>query len=318
MIPPVINMFRSMGSVPVAEYPVRIHEESKRVDVAAANWRSDIHLQAAAVECKLGSDWDAVGQALNQAIAYQTVFPEVYIAAQTSRDSLAHMETVLSDLGVGYIRVIDRETARIELEPSHNTLLNQTQFRLQVLNRLGRLVVCSKHWEGDIRSGRTDTTGFWIAGKVREKCNYLFRFQNAIGLRSGINFESTAGLRKFFSSTTPVDLCDVLKRLPQDAEIVIHDFITDSLGRKTPASKTKESHRWTLHQLQLEDVERIIKHAKDRRYYIWLLVVRERSIMDEQPTQGELEREVIKLEKEFGELYDYILSKIYTRKRSAR
>ena len=70
--------------------------------------------------------------------------------------------------------------------------------------------------------------------------------------------------------------------------------------------------------MQLEDVERIIKHAEDKKHYIWLLVVRERSILDEQPTRGELEREVIKLEKEFGELYDYILSKIYRRKRSVR
>lgn len=315
LIPFIETMFHSTGNLSIKEFPVRIQESFKRVDVVSAKWLNDTHLEATAVECKLGNDWDAVGFGLNQSIAYQTVFPKVYIAAEASRNDLGHLESVLSILGIGYIQVTS-DNAQIELETGKNDLLDRTYFEFQVLNRLGRLVVCSEHWGKDhTRWGPgEDKSKFWISGKEIKKCNYLYQFQEPNMLVSGINFESTPDLKKFFSSTTPAELLKILRKLPQNAYLSISEFSLDKRCRKSNISRTTRVFKKFLNELQLKDLEERFEHARAYNYYIWFLVVKKRNIQNTKPTRSELRREVAKLEKDFGVLYEFILRKIIIRK----
>jgi hypothetical protein len=71
------------------------------VDIVAARWDGDRHIKAVAVECK-ATVW-AVYDGLGQAVQYQSVFDEVYLATPIAleRDSVAR--STLVDLGLGHI-----------------------------------------------------------------------------------------------------------------------------------------------------------------------------------------------------------------------
>ena len=71
------------------------------VDIVAARWDGDRHIKAVAVECK-ATVW-AVYDGLGQAVQYQSVFDEVYLAPPIAleRDSVAR--STLVDLGLGHI-----------------------------------------------------------------------------------------------------------------------------------------------------------------------------------------------------------------------
>jgi hypothetical protein len=306
-------MFQQDGYVTVSEYPILINDKPRRVDVVAAKWLGNDSFNAIAIECKLGSDCESVGQALNQAIAYQTVFPRVYIASEASKENLGYMKTVLADLGLGYMQVISKQDPiHVILEPTDSSLYNNKQFRLHVLNQLGRLVVWNDYWgEDEVKSGKSGLSGFWIAGRIRRKCNYLFEFISSGVMWIGINFESTEYLRKFFQSTTPSGLLDTLRKIPSDAEIIISDFKTDKHGRKTPASKVVEWKRFPLTHIQLGDINKIFKHANEMNHYIWFLVVKEWTYLNAKMSYRTFKAEVEQLENEFKPMYDFILKNIY-------
>jgi hypothetical protein len=67
--------------------------------------RVEEEIEAKAVECKYGNTWEAAGEALGQATAYQRLFPEVYVATEALEEDLKHIESLLRELGLGYFSI---------------------------------------------------------------------------------------------------------------------------------------------------------------------------------------------------------------------
>lgn len=177
LVPSIEALFRSVDSYPITEYPVWIQGSWKRVEVVSARWLNNTRLETIAVECKLGNDWDAIGRGLNQALAYQTMFPKVYIATEASVGDLGHLKKILSSLGIGYIQIFGK-SAHIELETGKNILSDWALFQLQVVNQLGRFAVCSEHMgESYTRQGAGEGgTRFWMSGKEKKKSEGQWKY----------------------------------------------------------------------------------------------------------------------------------------------
>lgn len=314
--PLVESMFEKEGNQPINEFPINVQTITKRVDVCSAKWLSDSQFETAAVECKLGDNWSAVGDGLNQALAYQIVFPKVYVAAQTPKHKLGHLNQILPTLGIGYIQFTHKE-AKIVLEPGENQLFNKEQHNLQVLNKLGRYIACLELWGKERTNKGWGEKGksFWIGGRMIHKCNLLYQFHDN-RLVSGVNFESTEHLKRLFANTTPLELLDVLQTLPRDAYLSIYDFSLDKRRRKSRASTTSQKYRFLLDSLKLTDLNTIFEHARANNYYIWFLVTKEHEYKmgHKTPTRSDLTLEITTLENEFGPLYNFIITHITRQK----
>jgi hypothetical protein len=311
--------FKEKGVASGREYPVLIQGKHKRVDVVSAKWTGEKSLEVTAVECKRGNDWEAAGQALNQAIAYQTLFPYVYVATQAPLSELEHMIDALRYQGLGYISV-NQGRSKIELRASESRLLDNSSFSMQVLHRLGRFAACCSHWgiqNTRLGAGEGLKRPF-ISGKQIENCNYIYQFHDlgANVLRFGVNLESTRILRKLLSPERISELFNVLRKLPQNACLRIHDFEVKEGDTKKSGTKTKEKpfRIIQLGSLRRSDLECIVKHAEDVKHYVWLLVAKDEQPTESYPTRASLEDELRRYEKEFRLFYEYITTDVRAQK----
>ena len=88
----------------------------RRVDVVAARWDGDRHVEAVAIECK-ATVWD-VYDALGQAVQYQSVFDRVYVATRDAPETDTVARSTLVDLGLGHITAgIGSASAYISVVP---------------------------------------------------------------------------------------------------------------------------------------------------------------------------------------------------------
>jgi hypothetical protein len=78
---------------------------ARRVDVVAARWDGDQDIKAVAVECKK-TVW-AVYDGLGQAVQYQSLFDEVYVATPLTLEQDIIARSTLVDLGLGHIRAVE-------------------------------------------------------------------------------------------------------------------------------------------------------------------------------------------------------------------
>lgn len=93
---------------------------SRKVDIVAARWVDD-EPYVVAVESKATAK--AIFDALGQAVQYQTVFDEVYIATPEDINGDPTARSALADLGVGYIRTnLETKRAHIMMEPQRRPM----------------------------------------------------------------------------------------------------------------------------------------------------------------------------------------------------
>jgi len=113
-----------------------IKGEIMRVDVLAFKWGADKRVVSKAVEAKLcrGSPAQSVGYALRQAVSYQVLFNEVYVAVE--KGEIGYYESILSDLGLGLIFVDNSSNVEVQLEPKPSRRFSMEEYRRQVVPRL--------------------------------------------------------------------------------------------------------------------------------------------------------------------------------------
>jgi hypothetical protein len=120
-----------------------VKERYRKVDVAAFRWDSNVHLNAMAVEVKLGTEPATLLEAIEQASTYQLLFPSVYIAASTEREKLAFSEGILRALGLGYIQVMDKNATFI-FPPQENARVYENLF-LETIRPIGVVALLTRH-----------------------------------------------------------------------------------------------------------------------------------------------------------------------------
>jgi hypothetical protein len=86
-------------------------EPTRKVDVVAARWDNERDIRSIAVECK-AQLW-AVYAGLGQAVQYQSVFDEVYVATPRTFEQDGTARSALVDLGLGHV-VVEEETLRAQ------------------------------------------------------------------------------------------------------------------------------------------------------------------------------------------------------------
>jgi len=332
----VCRMYQGLGYTVVREFSIKVGEiPDNRIDVAAVKWSEEGLLQAIAIECKRGNSWKEVGSALNQALAYKTVFRKVYIAAETSADELGHIRGILEFLGIGYIQVwMNEDEPPKELVPPSNkgpVLFDERMSNEAVMHRLGRYAVYESFWgKNETRWGPGEKRMmFFISGMERNHLNYLFHFvdyepnsdpessydysfnRGNPFIEIGINLESTPRIQQLFTKVSKVDMLEALKKLPDDAVLKVHAFeLIGKKERKMPYSSISCDPLLdikTIRELDLKDVDRLYYRAKENcDYNIWLAVVRRIRLEDISPSQYTFQEEVKNLECGFKPFYDFV------------
>ncbi len=305
----------------IEQYPLSINEEkrSRRVDIIAAKWPKESNLEVAAVECKLGQGWKKVEDAIGQAITYQTFVPYVYIATETPKERLGHMENVLRELGLGYIHVKmdskERGKASIVLRPKKSAIIKNSRMMNQVLHPLGHLLIWREYWGEDavVYGAGEEQSRFWIGAHKRRKCNYLTQFHPDGKIVQGINFESQTYLREFFTRANMNGFLEVLRNLPQDAIMSQYHFKPLRDDIKTQISKPTFDKKTPHSKIDESAVRSLLKYAKKHNYAIWVLIASESVIPCESPVRSDIEAYVKKLNEEYCPLYEFIINNIYKR-----
>ncbi len=319
----------------VREFSVKVGDRLvNRIDVAAVKWLEDGFLEAIAIECKRGNSWFEVGSALNQALAYKTIFPKVYIAAETTERDLGHLREVLQALGLGYIQVkVDDEKTPIEvLSPSSEgpNLFDESMFNEIVVHRLGRYAAYESYWgRKETRCGPgEERKSFFISGRERKHLNYLCHFvepnsgydtsftDDASFIEIGINLESTPSIRTIFKKVPERDFLDVLKKLPHDAVLKAHPFqLMGETRRKMPYSKIKINRPiidiTRIDELGMKDVKRLYSESEKMRYHIWFAVVNRILLENLKISRSAYLNEVKALESDYRPFYDFVAENVF-------
>ncbi len=300
----------------IEQYPLSITEEkrSRRVDIIAAKWPKESNLEVTAVECKLGQGWRKMEDAIGQAITYQTFVPYVYIATETPKERLGHMENVLRELGLGYIHVKmyskERGKASIVLRPKKSAIIKNSRMMNQVLHPLGHLLIWREYWGEDavVHGAGEEQSRFWIGAHERRNCNYLTQFHPDGKIVQGINFESQTYLREFFTRANMDEFLKVLRNLPQDATMSQYHFepLRDD-KTKTRISKPKFDKKTPLSKVDESAVRSLFDYAKEHNYAIWLLIASKSDTSCKIPIRSDIETNVKKLNEEYFHLYRFII-----------
>ena len=180
VVQPVISYFEKKGLPVIAkrdtrngdilrgkdEFGVSLEEsEFSRPDVLAFNWRSDPLITTEAVECKLAnSSGKSVEGALGQAASYQILFDHVYVAVQSGE--IGYRESILSELGLGWISVDKSGDVDIRRLPEHRRRFDMDQFNKQVLPRLVLPLAFLEVFGRPIGYGETREGGIWVAKEL--------------------------------------------------------------------------------------------------------------------------------------------------------
>lgn len=236
-------------------FGVNVHGVTKKIDVVAFRW-IDEEIEAKAVECKYGKTWEAAGEALGQATAYQRLFPEVYVATQAGEEDLKHVESLLRELGFGYISVENGEAEEI-FPPAHNIRFNQKEFELQVKGKAIALIACYNVLGSDnFQFGRADSPGYiWISSL--EPCNVSCSLQD-IGriFWFALNIEKKGAVKRIFSEVEVEELYKLLHELPSDYHVWLGKFASYR------PKKYEHEEEKSVSELKLQDIASYVVKIK--------------------------------------------------------
>jgi len=230
---PVEDMFANKGYLSISSrkkfahervhgaFGVDVHGSIKEIDVVAFKW-ADGEIEAKAVECKAGKTWEDVGAALGQATAYQRLISDVYVATQTAEKDLRHTESILRELGLGYISVENGKAEEI-FHPSHNIRFNQKEFELQVKRKAMALLGFQEILgRGNFQFGQVDQPrDIWVSSL--EPCNMMCspRPKEERTFWFALDIESKPAVRSIFSTVEPKRIHKLLSELPLGYELCL-------------------------------------------------------------------------------------------------
>lgn len=240
-------------------FGVNVHGVTKKIDAVAFR-AIDEEIEAKAVECKYGGTWEAAGEALGQATAYQRLFSDVYVATQAGEENLKHVESLLRELGLGYISVEDDEAEEI-FPPSHNIRFNQKEFELQVKGKAIALLTCYEILGSDnFQFGRADKSGYiWISSL--EPCNMSCSVQEpGMIFWFALNVEKKDTINRIFSTVEVKELHKLLSKLPSNYSIWLGKFASYRPKKYEPEEERPTS------ELKLQD---IVSYVDKIRKWNW-------------------------------------------------
>ena len=256
MYKPVEDMFLKKGYFSISSrkklpservhspFGVSVHGVTKKIDVVAFK-TVDREIEAKAVECKYGKTWEAAGEALGQATAYQRLFPEVYVATQAAEEDLKHVESLLRELGLGYIWIKDDEAEEI-FPPGHNIRFNQKEFERQVKSKAIVLLACYEVLGSDnFQFGRADVPYYiWVSSlePCNTSCSILEEEERTFWF--DLNIESKKAVNHIFRKLKVKEFHKLLSELSLDYSIWIGKFASYRPKKyeqeeERPASKLK-------------------------------------------------------------------------------
>jgi len=208
LVKPVIDCFERQWNLPVIairkqnggdlhgsdEFGISMDNEDMRVDVLGFNWDAKGRVATKAVEAKLipNSPARSIDHALGQAINYQVLFDEVYVAVESGGIG-AHRESVLSDLGLGWLSVDKSGNVKEQKKPEPRKRFDRNQYNKQVLPRLLPPLVFLKIFRPPIKYGITRHGGIYVAKEPTPKFHIQINAwfdpnSKAPFIRSGIGF----------------------------------------------------------------------------------------------------------------------------------
>jgi len=208
LVKPVVDYFERQWNLPVIairkqnggrfhgsdEFSISMDNEDMRVDVLGFNWDVEGGIATKAVEAKLIPDSPArsVDHALGQAINYQVLFDEVYVAVESGGIG-RHRESVLSDLGLGWLSVDKSGNVKEKNKPEPRKRFDRNQCNEQVLRRLLPPLVFLEIFGPPIKYGMTRYGGIYVAKELVPKFHIQINawfdpYSKAPFIRSGIGF----------------------------------------------------------------------------------------------------------------------------------
>jgi len=139
--------------------------EFTQLDVLAFSWNSDSPITTKAVECKLAdSPGKSIELVLGQAARQRFLFDQVYVAVQSGE--IGNRQSMLSDLGLGWISVDESGSVDIRRNPEHKRSFDRDRYNKQVLPRLALPLTFLDSFGPPIRYGETRRGGIWVAKEL--------------------------------------------------------------------------------------------------------------------------------------------------------
>jgi hypothetical protein len=220
-------------------------EKVRLIDIVAARWDGDRHVKAVAVECKR-TVW-AVYDALGQAVQYQSVFDEVYLATPVALEKDGIARSTLVDLGLGhitadmnsgapYVSVAPARQFAARFEPHrkdtsvHCRLALGLAF-LEIADHSNRLRY------GFWQTGRSVWFAEEVAGHLQWNCFCQRNTEHDAALTyqmgGGINVERTEDVKRICDAVSGERLDSALRHLPSG-------YLTEVRYLPTPRAVTKQ------------------------------------------------------------------------------
>lgn len=278
MYKPVEDMFLRKGYFSISSrkkrpdervhspFGVSVHGITKKIDaVAFKAMNGDI--EAKAVECKYGKTWEVASEALGQATAYQRLFPEVYVATQADEEDLKHVESLLRELGLGYISVKKGKAEEI-FPPSHNIRFNMKEFELQVNYKAIALLAGYETLGSDNFQFGSAGEPYYVWFSSLEPCNTSCEANSGI-FRLGLNLESKRAVRRVFSNVKIEVLHKILSDLPSEYVLWLARFASYR------PKKHEQEEIMPVSELQLSDVAAYIDKIKKWNWEAHMMVQKE-------------------------------------------
>lgn len=210
------------------EFPI-VSQSTGRIryaDVVAIRW-SGGHVQTVAVECKRTAD--KVYDALGQAVEYQSLFDEVYIATPLDIEHKELIRSTLVDLGLGHIRTGETPSvAEVTVAPTPRWPARFLPHKRRAVDgrlALGLAVRKIAEHPHKIRYGfypQTDggPQGIWCAEEVVGHLQWNSWHETSVTgadeAGAGINVERAEDVRRIAHNLDPVSLDRALSALNEN------------------------------------------------------------------------------------------------------
>ena len=143
----------------------------------------------------------------------------MYVATRAGEEDLKHVESLLRELGLGYIQVEDGEAE--EIFPSgHNIRFNRKEFELQVKGKAIALLECYDVLGRDnFQFGRADDPGYvWVSSL--EPCNISCSVQEpGMIFWFALNIEKKGAINRMFST---VEVKELIRYCPSCLQTTVY------------------------------------------------------------------------------------------------
>jgi hypothetical protein len=205
------------------QVPIHGDQRARKVDLVAARWDAEDRLDALAIECKVAT-W-AVYDGLGQAVQYQSLFDEVYVATpfELGADGLAR--STLVDLGLGNITVPTDQPAFVAVVPhSQRPSRFEPHIKASYVTRRLALGLAFRRVAATpkVRFGFwNQSLSVWYAeetnGHLQWNCGQEFMGHKNPPYLSyiGINLEHAEDIRRILANLSADQLQFALRQLPR-------------------------------------------------------------------------------------------------------